>query len=264
MLPGIYTALKKDGNIYYRTSITYNRKHISLGSYQNENDANKAYLLAKKVLLDSKELYNIDNYPSTCILSFHKWIVLINFRDHRLYFKNPIYLKKHFFFYYIDWDTALKFDIDDLFYYAHHKIIKRGRHMFVSDYGMQVNILSRYGIKNFAVLGRDYLFVNGDPSDYRYSNISIINQYYGVSKVTRNGIVKYMAKIHIKGNYVIGYYKTEVEAAIAYNKAAMILKNKEVQKNFPQNYIDGIDEITYASFFQKIRISKKIISYTIT
>jgi hypothetical protein len=262
MLPGVYTALQKGGNIYYRASITYQGKHISLGSYQCEHDANQAYLLADQVFSDLT--WNIENYPSPCILSFCKWVVLNNFRDHRIYFKNPIYLKKRYFLYYIDRDTILKFDIDDLFYYAHHKIIKRGGHMFVSDYGMQVNILSRYGIKNFAVPGRDYHFVNGDSSDYRYSNISVINPYYGVSKVIQNGLTRYVSKIHLNGDYIIGYYKTDTEAAIAYNKAALILRNQGILKNFAENYIDGMDEITYASFFQKIRISKKLMSYTST
>ncbi|MBH1940340.1 hypothetical protein I5677_05445 [Mobilitalea sibirica] len=263
MLPGVYLARKKSGEIYYRASITYKGKHISLGSYPKEEDANKAYDLAGDILLESSP-YRIDNYPSDCIIEFHKWVVLINFRDNHIYFKNPIYIKKRFFLYYIDINTPLKFDVDDLFYYAHHKILKRGGHLFVSDYGMQVNILARYGIKNYAVPGRDYLFINGDDTDYRYGNIEIINRYHGVTKTFHKGLPVYTAKIHINGDFLIGRYSTDNEAAIAYNKAALILNEKGLNKNFPQNYIEGMDEITYASTYQKLRISKKLLSYADT
>ena len=260
MLPGAYRAVKKNGQEYYRASITFHGKHISLGSYEEERDANEAYSLCVE-LLSNNCVWTIDDYPPGCVLSFDKWVVLINYRDNHIYFKNPIYLKKRFFLYYIDRLTCLKFDVDDLFYYANHKIMKRGGHYFVSDYGMQVNIASRYGIKNFAVLGRDYRFINGDDKDYSYHNIEIINHYHGVTKVFHKGNPLYLTKIHINGDYVIGRYQTEIEAAIAYNKAALILKNHGLAKKFPQNFIEGINEITYAAIFQKLRISKKFLVY---
>lgn len=260
MLPGVYLAKKKSGDSYYRASITYRGKHISLGSYSSEADASRAYQSACDILSDTS-IWQIDRYPASSVLPFDKWVVLINFRDNRIYFKNPIYLKKRYFLYYIDMETWLKFDADDLFYYAHHKIIKRGGHLFVSDYGMQVNILSRYGIKNYAVPGRDYIFSNGDPHDYSYGNIKIINHYHGVTKTVRNGTIQYLAKIHINGDYQIGYYQTEVEAAIAYNKAALLLRNCGITRKFPNNFIEGMDEITYASLFQKLRISKRLLAY---
>jgi hypothetical protein len=260
MLPGVYTAVKKNGDIYYRASITYKGKHISLGSFTDEENANKAYQLAGEVLLATSES-KIDNYPSHCILPFDKWVILNNFRDHNIYFKNPIYLYKRYFVYHIDHNTALKFDVDDLFYYAHRKILKRGGHLFVSDYGMQVSILSRYGIKNYAVSGRDYIFLNGDETDYRYGNIEIINRYHGVTKLFKKNRAVYLAKIHINGDYLIGRYPSDVEAAIAYNKAALVLKTAGLKKRFPENYIDGIDEISYASIYQRIRISKRFLSY---
>lgn len=37
MLKGVYLARKKDNSIYYRASITYRRKHISLGSFDTED-----------------------------------------------------------------------------------------------------------------------------------------------------------------------------------------------------------------------------------
>lgn len=259
MLPGVYNAIKKDGKGYYRASITFMGKHISLGSYEIESDANSSYLNAQEILSDIS--INIDAYPSYCIIPFSKWIVLHNFRDNHIYFKNPIYLKQKYFLYYINPRIQLKFDADDLFYYAHHKILKRGNHLFVSDYGMQVNILSRYGIKNYAVPGRDYIFTNGDCTDYRYGNIKIINQYYGVTRIIEKGNPFYLTKIHINGNYQIGCYSTEIEAAIAYNKAVKQLLDIGLNKNYPQNFIDGIDEISYASLYQKIKISKKYLEY---
>jgi hypothetical protein len=126
---------------------------------------------------------------------------------------------------------------------------------------MQVSILSRYGIKNYAVAGKDYIFVNGDDTDYSYHNIETINRYHGVSRVTIKGRTCYLAKIHINGDYLIGRYPTETEAAIAFNKAALILRNNGLNKNYPQNFIEGIDEIAYAAIYQKIRISKKLLSY---
>jgi hypothetical protein len=263
VLSGVYSAVKTNGENYYRASLTYQGKHISLGSYHSESDANQAYLIASDVL-ENENNWTIENYPSSCILPFLKWVVLINFRDNKIYFKNPIYLKKQYFLYYIDDTNPLKFSAEDLFYYAHHKIMKRGGHLFVSDYGMQVGILTRYGIKNYAIPGRDYLFINGDDTDYRYQNIEIINRYHGVTKVYQKGKPIYKTKIHINGDYLVGRYKTEAEAAIAYNKAALHLKNCGLTKNFPLNFIEGIDEIAYASIFQRVSLSKKFRIYAET
>lgn len=44
LLAGVYIAKKKDGTIYFRSSITYRNKHISLGSYETEQQAHEAYL----------------------------------------------------------------------------------------------------------------------------------------------------------------------------------------------------------------------------
>lgn len=257
LLPGVYTAKKKNGTLYYRSSITYRNKHISLGSFQTETAAGKAYQEAYLILFE--KCFTLETYQTSLYsLSFEKWIVLINFRDNHMYIKNPIYLKKRYFIYYITEKEQLKFDVDDLFYYSEHKIIKRGGHLFVSDFGMQVNILSRYGIKNYAVAGKDYRFSNGDNTDYRYGNIEIINKYHGVTKCTKNGISTYVTKIHIRGNTVVGRYPTETEAAIAYNKAAELLWKKGIQKKFPVNYIVEIDKNEYLEIYNKIRISKHI------
>ena len=253
-MPGVFTAHKKNGDIYYRASITYKSKHISLGSFDTEISANQAYEAAKEVLYSS---LLIEDYNTTTPLPFEKWVSLVNVRDNGMYIKNPIYIHKKYFVYYIDSTNHYTFDVDDLFYYSNHKIMKRGNYIFVSDFGMQINILSRYGIKNYAVCGRDYIFKNGDDKDYRYKNIYIINKYYGVFKFTSQGVSKYKAIIHLNSNYVIGTYKTENEAAIAYNKTIDFLKEQGINKDFNTNYVE-ISAIEYASIYTSIRISKKI------
>ena len=258
-MPGVFPAQKKDGSTYYRSSITHKRKHISLGSYDTPYKAFGAYLEAAGLMKDCS--LAIHDHSAHRILPFEKWVTLINFRDNNMYITTPIYLHKKYFEYYLSPTQILKFDIDDLFYYSSRKIMQRGRHFFVADYGMQVNIVSRYGIKNYAVLGKDYRFVNGDTLDFRYENIEIFNAYNGVSKKeTKNGI-RYVAKIHIRGNYTIGTYETDTEAAIAYNKAIDILKKAGVSKNFVPNYLEGLSPKAYADIYSDLSISKKILQY---
>lgn len=255
---GVYEAVKKDGTAYFRSSITYHNKHISLGSFDTYEDAHSAYLEAGRLINDPSE--TIDHYHIDK-LSFEKAVSLLNFRDHAIYAANPIYVQKHFFRYYLTRYEFLTFDIDDLFYYSNHKIMKRGGHLFVSDYGMQVTILSRYGIKSHAVAGRDYRFLNGDPTDLRYSNIEIINRYHGVTALTEGVKTRYRATIHINGNYIIGTYSTEIKAAIAYNKAVDILHSKGFKTNYPVNYIEGLPASQYADIYASLKISDKITAY---
>ncbi len=260
MLPGVYAAHKKNGELYYRSSVTYQNKHISLGSFPDEAQANCAYLDALRLLKDaSVSLADVFSLPT--ILSFGKVISLLNFRDNKIYFKNPIYLKHNYFIYYISRTDELKFDIDDLFYYSSHKIMRRKGHLFVNDYGMQINILSRYGIKNYAVAGRDYYFANDDPTDFRYSNIIIVNPYYGVTKTTANGRDSYKVQIHINGNYTIGSYAMEEQAAIAYNKAVDLAKEHGVSKNFQTNYIERYSPREYAELYRQTELSEKYTDY---
>ncbi len=260
MLSGVSIAKQKNGTIYYRSSITYQNKHISLGSFSTEEDAGTAYLDALKILNDTT-IDLITLADSNFILSHEKMIILLNFRDNRLYIKNPIYLRKGYFSYFLSPAIELKFDIDDLFYYSSHKIQKRHGHLFVSDYGMQYSILSRYGIKPYAVAGRDYEFVNGDPHDFRYSNILVRNHYHGVQQISQNGVIKYRTFIHINGNYVIGTYSTEEKAAVAYNKAADMAKVAGIAKNFPENYVESYSPKEYAEVYTKLHISKRYITY---
>lgn len=260
MLPGVYQAVKKDGTVYYRSSITFQNKHISLGSFDLEQSANHAYNEASRILSDTSitldhALFHIKT------LTFDKIVTLINFRDNHVYIKTPIYLLKTYFEYYLSPTLVLKFDIDDLFYYSSHRIQKRGGHLFVSDYGMQYNILSRYGIKNYGVPGKDFLFANDDNTDYRYSNIVIINSYAGVTMQTDSGKVSYLAKIHINGYFSLGSYDTDYMAAIAYNKACDLAKGAGIRKNFPVNYIDSLSASEYARLYTELVLPEKYISY---
>lgn len=258
-LAGSFQATKKDGTIYYRSSITYKNKHISLGSFLTEAEAHAAYVQAGSVLADST--VSIDFYHTNSVLSFEKWVILINYRDNHIYFGTPIYVRPKFFYYYLTPKIRLTFDIDDLFFYASHKISRRGGHLFVADYGMQLTIHSRYGIKNYAILEKDYRFINGDIYDYRYENIEILNPYHGVSISNFKDKKKYCAKLHLHGNYTVGYYETALEAAIAYNKALDIVKRNGCTKNFMFNDIDGISPSVYADIYSKLKISENIMNY---
>lgn len=260
-LAGVYIARKKDNSIYYRSSMTVNSKHISLGSYDTASDAHNAYLEACNLLNDAT--ITIDDYTSSNTLEFSKWVCLINLRDNHIYIANPIYIRPKMFYYYLSKDEVLKFDADDLFFYSSHKIMKRGGHLFVSNFGLQLNIASRYGIKNHAVLGKDYKFVNGDTSDYRYSNIEILNPYQGVTEINKKGRIRYKSIIHINGNFVIGTYKTKEEAAIAYNKATDYLKKKGYKKNYPTNFVEDLSPSEYARIYSDLKISSKIINLEI-
>ncbi len=258
-MKGTSTATKKDGTVYYRASITFRRKHISLGGFDTVSEANAAYLEADRLL--NRERLSINQYKENSPLPFEKWVILINFRDNGIYFGTPIYARSKFFYYYLSPTDVLKFDIDDLFYYSSRKIMKRNGHLFVADYGMQVNILNRYGIRNFAVAGKDYLFLNDDDTDFRHENLAIINRYQGVAEVCYKGKTKYRARINVPGYYIIGYYHSEIVAAIAYNKAIDVLKRNGVQKNYTPNYIDGLSPSAYADLYSRLKISDKLQNY---
>ena len=256
MLAGAYLATRKDGSVYYRSNITYKNKHISLGSFESEEAAHQAYRVATSILKSHDSIE--DSFYQTYALPFEKIVTLINFRDNNMYISTPIYLRKNYFSYYLSINQVLKFDIDDLFYYSSHKIMRRQGHYFVSDFGMQVTIQSRYGIKPYAVEGRDYEFINGNSFDYRYENIHIINKYAGVMQTMQGSKTVYKTRIHIHGDYVVGIYPTEEEAAIAYNKAIDVATAQGIKKTFVPNYIEDLSPSTYAEIYHKTKISSKL------
>lgn len=257
---GVMPAKKKDHSVYYRASITFRGKHISLGSFSTSREAHRAYLEASSIL--SSPNASIEKISSDSVLSFEKRVCLINYRDNGIYIANPIYIRPKIFYYYLSPEEILKFDVDDLFYYSSHKIMKRGGHLFVADYGAQIRVAGRYGIKRYAVEGRDYRFKNGDPLDFRYSNIEILNSYHGVRRYENNNTTSFRALIHIRGNCLIGTYPTEIEAAIAYNKAADLLRQKGVTKNYAVNFIDDVSPSEYARIYARVKISRRITEYT--
>lgn len=260
MLPGVFYAVKKDGTPYFRSNITYQDKHISLGSYKTEQLAHEAYLEASHII--SNHTISLEHALfHDKVLPFDKIVTLVNFRDNRVYIKTPIYLQKTYFEYFLSKNKSLKFDIDDLFYYSSHRIQQRGGHLFVNDYGMQYNILSRYGIKSHGVPGKDFIFANEDPNDYRYSNIIIINPYAGVFLQDMNGKISYLAKIHINGYFNLGTYDTEELAAIAYNKACDLAKASGINKNFQLNYIENLSASEYAKLYTEIALPQKYLTY---
>lgn len=258
-LPGVYTAKRKDQSIYFRASLTYRNKHISLGSYDSAEGAHQAYLLAGSLLGDAR--ITLNHYAPDSPLAFSKWVSLLNYRDNGIYFATPIYIRPKFFYYYFSLSEFFIFDLEDLFYYSTRRISRRGGHYFVADYGMQVNIMSRYGVKNYAVEGRDYRFRNGNNQDMRYENVEIINRYNGVNTVHSDGKTRYQVKIHVKGNVNVGTYDTEEEAAIAYNKAADLLNKAGVAKAYTPNYMEGMSPAAYADLYASVKVSAGIRNY---
>ena len=254
---GIFFAKKKNGSEYYRVSVTSKGKHISLGSFEILDEALKCRKEADEILLS--ENLTIDDYDNSYSLSFEKFVILINYRDNGIYIPNPIYLSTNLIYYYLDKDTVLKFDRDDLFYYSTHKICKRGNHLFCYEYGNQISINERYSIPAYAIIGKDYRFINNDIYDFRYSNIEIINRYHGVRKKIKDRKTVYEVKIHLNGYIKIGEFEDEITAAIAYNKAVDLLK-KNNSKDFIQNYPE-LNAKEYAAIYSGIQLPDKLYTY---
>lgn len=277
-LAGVYETTKKNGTVYYRSSVTYKGRHISLGSFENAQSAHFAYKQALSILEPDSPV-DIDTLPQFYqtesassknaqkniagfdSLPFEKAVCLLNFRDNRIYFSSPIYLKKSFFYYYLTPEITLLFDKEDLFFYSSHRIMKRGGHLFVAEYGMQTSVLSRYGIRSYAVKDRDYRFLNGNANDLRYANIEIINPYFGVFRSGTLGSYTYQVRIHINGDLQVGIYKDEKTAAIAYNKAADFCHQYGIVKNFPVNYIEGLSAREYADIYSAIALPARFMQY---
>ena len=91
---GVFSAQKKDGTVYFRSSITYHGKHISLGSFSTEQKAHDAYCLASNLLFfNSKETcsYQPEDYlDHGTAVTFSKWVMLLNFKANNVYCRNPI------------------------------------------------------------------------------------------------------------------------------------------------------------------------------
>ncbi|MCR5775036.1 MAG: hypothetical protein K6G42_08125, partial [Lachnospiraceae bacterium] len=260
-MKGIFTAKKKDGTTYYRASVTYKGKHISIGSSESIEEASKLYENARLVIRDPEltpDKYSAEFKP----LSFHKFICIANLRDNNIYIKTPIYLHRTYFSYYLDTETELKFDLEDLFYYSSHTIQRRGKHLFVADFGLQERILSRYDIPGFAVLGKDYRFKNGDHTDLRYGNVEVINPVKNIRKRTEGRDEVYNVKMHIVGDWNIGSYPTHQMAIIAYNKALDEAKKHGFKTRTERIDIpEGLSPSLYARLYSTIELPAKYIEY---
>ncbi len=255
---GVYKAVKKNGDLYFRVSITFKGRHISLGSSDSLETAAMIYEEAS-LLKDNGD--GLEDFSSYDYLSFDKYLIIVNFRDNGVYFHNPIYLHQRYFSYFLDRDTELKFDTDDLFFYSQHRIQRRGGHLFVENYGAQMSVISRYGIHPFAVKDKDYKFKNGDETDFRYENIEIINRYLGVELIENTFPKKYRAFIHINGYYNLGVFDSEDHAAAAFNKARSLLREKGQNKETPANYIADMNEDEYAAVYGKITLPESFLKY---
>lgn len=189
-------------------------------------------------------------------------MILLNLRDNNIYIKTPVYLCDKYFLYFFSPEIVLTFDIEDLFYYSGHKIMSRGGYFFVKDFRYADQYLARFGIRSHSVKGKDYLFRNGDEHDFRYSNVAVVNRYNGVEQIEKNGRILYRTRIHINGNYTIGTYTSENEAAIAYNRAIDLLAEQLPDfKNYTRNYIEGLSHIEYASIYNTVKISRRFRRY---
>ena len=245
---GVYEAKTKDGMSVYRSKISYNGKSVSLGTYETMEGANGAYNEAKKLYFD--ESLNIDEvFLGDSIREGHKGrflpsdkvVSILNHRDHNIYIKTPIYIRTGYISYYLRDGREMKFDMDELFYYSSHRILKRGESLYVNV---------------------DYTFVNGDELDFRSANVIVINRFFGVHRKEEiAGKPYYETKIHINGDYIIGRYKSDVRAAIAYNKAADYAKEHGLDKEFPQNYVDDISPREYADVYLELKLPKKFLEF---
>ncbi|MDE5747267.1 MAG: hypothetical protein K2I21_06790 [Acetatifactor sp.] len=97
-MEGVYQTTKKNGEIYYRSSLTYRRRHISLGSYRDALLAHLAYRTASRLIATGSK-FTLGDYRPTSVLSFEKWVILLNFRDNGIYLGTPIYMRPHVCYY---------------------------------------------------------------------------------------------------------------------------------------------------------------------
>lgn len=249
----IYPTVTKD-TTKYKTYFLHETNKIYLGTYSSMELAQKAINEAEELMSQPKNMPQFN----TSVLDYKKIVSLCNLRDHKQYIKNPIYLHPTHFHYYLSEECVLTFDLKDLLYFSTYKIYKRGNYLYTQDSISQQSILSRYGIPNHSVLNKDYLFKNGDPYDFRRSNIEIINGYKGVSKKQKKEKILYTACIYIKTNLVIGHYESEIEAAIAYNKAIDILSKHYTVKEYTHNVIPFITKAEYKTIYDNLAISPRI------
>ena len=73
MPAGVYTAYKKDGTVYYRSSITHKNKHISLGSFSSENEAAVTYNESMRNIVPQRFAHHKYRTPHNILFSRHEY-----------------------------------------------------------------------------------------------------------------------------------------------------------------------------------------------
>lgn len=249
----IYPSVSQ-GKTTFKVYFVYNNQKIYLGTYPTEEAALAILAEAEDIMQALPGTINFTPYT----LNYKKVICLCNFRDHNKYIKNPIYIHQTYFHYYLTKSCILVFDNKDLLYFSTYKIYKRGNYLYTQDSISQKNILSRFGIPNHSVPGKDYIFKNNNPYDFRQSNLEIINSYKGVTKKVQNNSCIYVTSIYTDTNIVVGHYHTEAEAAIAYNKAIDLLYKQGNNKEYIYNVIPFITQDEYNKIYNTLFISPRI------
>ncbi len=250
--------INKNSGTEYQLYYKYKNKRIYLGAYQTFALASSAFLEAEEVVISKISI----DCASHLTLPFHKVVSLINFRDNGVFFKNPIYICGDYFKYYVSKDTVFSFDNNHLFFFSTNKIAIRGNYIYTQDGITQRNILSRFGIPSHSVCGKDYLFKNNNPYDFRKDNLHIVRHYLGVTYVKKNGLPVYVTKIFFNKSIVVGHYSSEVEAAIAYNKAADLL-TKHTQTEYMHNDIPYLTQAEYNALYESVTISSYLAAPSI-
>lgn len=171
----IYPLLQNN-TTRYKVYFLCQSKKIYLGLYTTLADAEATLLEAKRLIQESLDIA----YANYKFIDYKKYISLCNFRDRKVYIKNPIYIYDNYFNYYLSSDIILTFDIKDLLFFSTTKISKRGNYIYAQDTITQQSILSRFGIPPHSVYGIGYKHKNGDRYDFRRHNLEIISSYKGV------------------------------------------------------------------------------------
>ncbi|PHV71238.1 hypothetical protein CS063_05980 [Sporanaerobium hydrogeniformans] len=254
-MPYIYPILQ-NGQTVYRLYFVHHAKKLYLGYYKTESDAQAALKEAQTIMQGNFSLLDYTPY----YIPFKKYISLCNFRDNKVYIKNPIYIYPRYFCYFLSPSLKLTFDMKELMYFSSYKIFKRGNYIYTQDAITQQSILSRFGIPPHSVMGVDYRFKNEDCYDFRAENLEIFNSYKGVSKEEAHGQIFYSARIFVKHNLIIGHYQTELEAAIAYNKAIDLLKSKGFTRDYIKNEIAYLTLPEYKEIYDRLSISPVLLT----
>ena len=257
----IYTTTIND-TVNYKTYFTHNKKKLSLGTFKTSDIANTAILEATKIINEKERNLDESYINSFKVLDYKKVVTICNFRDNNKFIKNPIYIYKDYFKYYLSSDLFLVFDTKDLFFFSSYKIYKRGKYIYTQDNISQQNILSRFGIQNHSVSGRDYIFKNGNVYDFRKQNLQVLNSYKGVTQKIKEYETIYITTIFKDKNIVVGHYNSELEAAIAYNKAGDLLINLGLKKDFIKNEINFITKSEYNEIYNNIIVSDVLLDPT--